>query len=111
MLLPKDEIIADFEAQIRKMGGEYSEWFVGVAKDLREPLFETHLLEDKNDGFLYREAFTPGCAREIRGHFVTQRAATIDASSRQGGRLIYAYRKTPLDSCARIKNGTFAAAH
>jgi hypothetical protein len=47
-------------------GGEYGNWFVGVARDSREPHFEAHLVEDRNDGFLYREAFTPDCAQEIR---------------------------------------------
>jgi hypothetical protein len=94
MLFPKNEIIADIKGQIRKLGGEYSDWCVGIAKDVQESLFETHLLEDRNDGFLYREAFTLGCAQEIRDYFVTQRGATVDHSSSDGGRLVYAYRKT-----------------
>lgn len=100
MLLPRDEIISDIEAQIKKMGGEYHDWCVGIAKDRREPLFETHLLEDKDDGFLFREAFTPGCAGEIRDHFVAQRVTSDDSSNcANGGRLVYAYKLlSPINS-------------
>jgi hypothetical protein len=44
MLFPKDEIIADVDRQIKKMGGKYSDWCVGIAKDSQEPFFQAHLL-------------------------------------------------------------------
>jgi hypothetical protein len=94
MLLPRDEIIAEIDGRIKSTGADYSDWCVGVAKDSQEPHFEAHLIEDRNDGFLYRQAFTLGCAQEIRGYFVTQRGATVDHSSSNGGRLVYVYRKT-----------------
>jgi hypothetical protein len=37
MLFPKDEIISDIDARIKRTGGECSDWYVGVAKDSREP--------------------------------------------------------------------------
>ncbi len=107
MLLSKDEIISDIEARIKRTGGAYRDWYVGVANDNREPIFEAHLLEDKNDGFLYREASTPGCAREIRDYFATHCGALDDPSGRQGGRIVYAYRKTPVESGKRVGNGNF----
>jgi hypothetical protein len=94
MLLPRDEIIADIDAQIGRTGGECPDWCVGIAKDGREPLFETHLLEDKNDGWVYREAFTPTSAREVIDHFVTDCGTGDDSSRRDGGgRIVHAYRK------------------
>ncbi len=111
MLLPKDEIIADIESQIRRNGGEFSDWCVGVAKDSREPFFEAHLVEDRNDGFLFREAFTPGCAQEIRDYLVNQCGATLDPSSSDDGRLVYAYGMTPLEPSVRIKKSGFALTH
>ena len=108
MLVPRDEIISDIETQIKRKDGDYSDGCVGVAKDSREPFFEAHLVEDRNDGFLYREAFTPGCAREIRDHFIIQRGAAVDPCSGDEGRLVYAYRMTPLKPSARIKKSCFA---
>lgn len=107
MLLSKDEIISDIEARIKRTASDYSDWYVGVAKDFRGAFFEVHLVEDRNDGFLYREAFTPGCAREIRNYFVTQHGASLDPSNSDVGRIVYAYRKTPVESGERVGNGHF----
>jgi hypothetical protein len=37
MLINRDEMIEEFEQQIRKFGGAWSEWCVGTAKDARGP--------------------------------------------------------------------------
>ncbi len=105
--LPKSEIIVDIEGQIEKMGGNYNNWYVGLAKDCQESFFQSHLLEDRNDGFLYREAFTAVCAREIKDYFVTELGASLDPSNSDGGRIVYAYRKTPVESGKRVGNGNF----
>lgn len=97
MLFPKDEIIADIEGRIKRTGSDSSEWCIGIARDTRGMFFQSHLVEERNDGLLYREAFTPVCAREIIEYFVTGRGAILDASSQNDGRLVYAYRKTPLN--------------
>ena len=79
MLLPKDEIIADIEAQIRKSGGDYRAWCVGTAKDTHGTVFTRHDLEDLEDGWIYREAFTPGAAREVLHYFVSHCGTDSDA--------------------------------
>lgn len=94
MLMPKDEIITDIEAQIRKGGGDYGAWCVGTAKDSHNALFIRHEAEDLHDGWIYREAFTPGVARDVRNYFVTQCGTDADASGEdEAGRIVYAYRK------------------
>jgi hypothetical protein len=110
VLLPKGEIIADIEAQIRRIGGEHRDWCVGVAKDPRVPLFETHVVEDRHDGWLYREAFTAVSAREVKDHFVVECGSAEDPESCDGGRLVYAYRKAPVESPA-VKAATSIQAH
>ena len=42
MPINHDEIIEDFEGQIRKSGGRWGEWSVGTAKDARGPFFQRH---------------------------------------------------------------------
>ena len=37
MLIKRDEMIEEFERQIRTFGGAWSEWCVGTAKDARGP--------------------------------------------------------------------------
>ncbi len=96
MLMPKDEIIADIQAQIRKAGGDYGAWCVGTAKDSHGTLFTRHETEDLHDGWIYREAFTPGVARDVQEYFVTQCGTDAATSGEEeAGRVVYAYRKTP----------------
>lgn len=95
MLMPKDEIIAEIQAQIRKGGGDYRAWCIGTAKDSHGILFTRHETEDLRDGWIYREAFTPGVARDVRDHFVTQCGTNAAASSEdEAGRIVCACKKT-----------------
>jgi hypothetical protein len=97
MLMSRDEIIADIEAQIRKGGGEYGAWCVGTARDSHGALFTRHETEDFEDGWIYREAFTPGVARAVRDHFVTECGTDPGASGEdEPGRIVYAYKKASL---------------
>lgn len=95
MLMSRDEIIADIQEQIRKSGGNYNAWCVGTAKDSHSTLFSRHQVEELRDGWIYREAFTPGVARDVQDHFVTQCGTECDAGSEEdGGRIVYAYKMT-----------------
>jgi hypothetical protein len=94
MLMSRDEIIADFKEQIRKGGGTSSDWCVGVVEDPRELTDAGSLAGDKDALLIYREAFTPGVAREVRDYFVTQCGIDGDASHEgDAGRFVYAYKK------------------
>lgn len=85
----------DIQAQIRKSGGDYGAWSVGTAKDSHGTRFTRHEAADLHDGWIYREAFTPGVARDVREYFVTQCGADAAASGEdEAGRIVYAYKKT-----------------
>ncbi len=58
-----NEIIENFNDHIRKFGGDFSAWSVGIAHDGHNPVFEAHQLEDTDDALIYREAYTPARAR------------------------------------------------
>lgn len=95
MLMSRDEIIADIQEQIRKGGGGYGAWCVGTAKDPHSELFTRHQAKDLHDGWVYREAFTPCVAHDVREYFVTQCGIDGDSSRKdEPGRIVYAYKKT-----------------
>ncbi|MDR3675714.1 MAG: hypothetical protein P4N24_09505 [Acidobacteriota bacterium] len=50
MLINRDEMIEEFERQIRTFGGGWREWCVGTAKDARGPFFRRHFAADLGDG-------------------------------------------------------------
>ena len=58
-----EEIIAEIQDHMRKLGGSAGAWCVGTAKDSRGPFFESHRVAEREDGLIYREAFTAASAR------------------------------------------------
>ena len=95
MLMSRNEIIAGIQEQIRKGGGDYGDWCVGTPKDSHGTLFTRHETEDLRDGWIYREAFTPGVARDVQDYFVTQCGTdTAVSGGDAAGRLVYAYKTT-----------------
>jgi len=78
MLINRDEMIDEFERQIRKFGGVWSEWCVGTAKDARGPFFRRHFTADLGDGLAYREAFTTDIAQDVVAHMVNDLGLQLD---------------------------------
>ncbi len=88
------EIISDITDHIRKLGGDFSSWCVGIARDWHCPVLEAHQAEERNDGLIYREAYTAASARSVRDYFVTQLGTVPDnPDSTQDGKLVYAYKR------------------
>jgi hypothetical protein len=95
MLMRKDEIVADIEAQIRKAGSDYHAWRVGIAKDPRGELFIRHEVGDLDDGWICREAYTPDGARAVEDYFVNQCGTEVDPTEADiDGRIVYAYKNS-----------------
>jgi hypothetical protein len=91
----RQDIIADIEQQIRRVGGAPGEWCVGTAKDPRGPFFQNHLVADLGDGLIYREAFTLSAAQAIRDHFVNDCGLELDLEDApESGKIVFVYRKT-----------------
>lgn len=73
----QQRIAADLEAEagimvhIRESGRPYAAWYVGIAKDPRERLFQGHGVDEARDWWIFRQASSSETAREIERYFVT----------------------------------------
>ena len=54
----KDEIIGEIKEQIKKSGSDFSDWYVGVSKDAKNSLFNTHKVKEKGKWWIYRTALS-----------------------------------------------------
>jgi len=89
------EIVADIEEHIQKFGGGFGEWWVGTAKDSRGPFFESHRVAELNDGFIYREAYTPMAAQEARDCLVNECGLHLDLEDvPEPGRIVFVFRRS-----------------
>ena len=98
MATNREEIIADFQEHIRKVGGASGDWLIGTAKDTHRPFFRNHIVADLGDGLIYREAFTSNAAQAICEHFTNECGLGPDEAERGSalqatGKIVFIYRK------------------
>lgn len=94
--MPKtnQQVIEEIKTHIRKRGGEYRDWYVGVGTKGHEALFSRHRVREKGDRWICRKASTPQAACEIRDHFVRELSADGEGGpGAKAARMVYAYRK------------------
>ncbi len=94
--MAKDEstIKTEIKNHITSEGGAYSNWYVGIAKDARQRLFEDHKVKEKGDAWIHRQAESDDVARKIEDYFVN----TLKTDGNPGGGdektvFVYAYKK------------------
>ena len=88
-----ERIIQEIDSYIRREGSSYHNWYVGIAKDPRNRLFNEHNVSGV--WWIFCEAFSDTRAREVESFFLEQKGT-------QGGpgggdkdsRFVYAYRIT-----------------
>jgi hypothetical protein len=83
-------IVKEIENHIKKNGGIYLEWYVGITDNINERLFEYHNVEDC---YIHRKAPTVNWARAIEKHFIEKHLT--DGGSGGGNdnsSYVYAYK-------------------
>jgi hypothetical protein len=91
----KEIIKTEIKNYVGKCGGSYSDWYVGIASDPRQRLFNDHNVDEGNGYWIFRECESSSVAREIEEYFIN----TLGTDGGFGGgdytsRYVYAYTKT-----------------
>ena len=89
----ESQIIREIGNHIRNCGGPYPSWYVGIASDPEDRLFNDHHVRKEEDAWIYRTASTSEVARRIERHFLN---LGCDGGSGGGDwqtRAVYAYKK------------------
>lgn len=89
------EAINEIIAYIRENGGIYSDWYVGIAADPRDRLFNNHGVMEKGGSWIYCPCETSNDARSVEKYFLDR----LNAKGGSGGgdyttKSVYAYRIT-----------------
>ena len=61
----RNQVIAEIDAYMQKFNYTNSNWYVGIAADPRDRLFNDHNVDEENGIWIYREALSTYDAREI----------------------------------------------
>ncbi len=89
-----NKVAAEIDAHIRQCGGNYREWYVGIASNPRNRLFNDHNVDEKNGAWIYRDAGSDTAARRIENYFLTKGCKGGDGGGDASTKYVYAYRIT-----------------
>ncbi len=65
-----DSVVKEFKDHIRKCGGGYTNWYVGVASNPRDRLFSDHNVDEKHDAWIFRNCGTDTASRRVEQCFL-----------------------------------------
>jgi hypothetical protein len=93
--MSRDEIIREISDYMEQQGGFPSDWYVGVAEDARNALFEDHNVDWQRGRWIYQPAESFLEAEEISEHFlIVVGTDGEDGNGDFAARQVYAYRKS-----------------
>jgi len=95
MTTKQQEIIKAFNEYIRARGTSYGAWYVGVAADARERLFNDHAVNERTDAWIYDTCSSSKEAREVEQHFIAQGTREGPGGGDASTKSVYAYRIAP----------------
>ena len=91
-----ESIKSDIKDHIRRIGGEYTDWYVGVARDAPSQLFNHHNVQRDGGAWIIRQAYGVKAALYVESHFVHRMGAgggpAVEESDTD---FVYAFRKLP----------------
>jgi hypothetical protein len=94
MMASEIEIKQQVKTHIDSQGGAYSSWYVGIASDRRDRLFNGHGVLEKGDGWIFRTSMSAEEAQRVERYFIDE----IGTDGGPGGgdtntTAVYAYKK------------------
>ncbi|MFQ5714946.1 MAG: hypothetical protein ACE5GU_13020 [Candidatus Scalinduaceae bacterium] len=87
------QIIQEINDHIRKSGGGYSRWYVGIASDPRDRLFNDHNVNKDNDAWIIRDCGSETAARKVEKYFLDRGYDGGAGGGDSSTRYAYAYKK------------------
>jgi len=94
MSYTKQQIIVEISTYIRQEGGAKSAWYVGVASDPEDRLFNHHNVQEKSDSWIYRKAASFQVAREVERAYLEGGYDGRPGDGDESTAYVYAYRKS-----------------
>jgi len=92
MASDKESVISDIRSHVAKNGDSNSQWYVGIATDPKERLFNDHAVKENGDAWIYRQCASSDIAREVEKHFIAQGMKGGSGGGDNSSTYVYAYK-------------------
>ncbi|QMU60465.1 MAG: hypothetical protein GKR92_01625 [Gammaproteobacteria bacterium] len=70
MIYSVQQIKFEILAYIKEFGGDFNDWYVGIAADPKGTLFQTHKVHQEDDIWLHKQALTFTACKTIQKYFL-----------------------------------------
>lgn len=96
MVFSVQQIKYEILAYIKEFGGEFSDYYVGIAADPKKALFEKHHVDPEKDPWLYKQALSFAAARTVQDYFLRRLGADGEPVLRgdEDTDCVYVYKKS-----------------
>ena len=85
-------VIKRMQTYMSKFEGDYSDWYVGITKDLDEGLFQLHKVEE-NGIWISFGADTDEVAKKVESYFLNKKTDGNTIELEEDTRIVYVYKK------------------
>jgi hypothetical protein len=85
-------VIKRIQTYMSKFEGDYSDWYVGITKDLDEGLFQLHKVEE-NGIWISFGADTDEVAKKVEKYFLDKKTDGNPVVLEEDTRIVYVYKK------------------
>jgi hypothetical protein len=94
MVFSVQQVKYEFLAYIKEFDSTFSNWYVGLADQPRQALFNLHGVRDAEDPWLYKQLLTNRAARTVQDYFIDHLKTAGVASAEQSEDVdcVYLYR-------------------
>ena len=91
------QIKFEIMAHIREFGANFSDWYVGIADNPKETLFEKHKIDPEQDIWMYKQALSFAACKTVQRYFLdtlkTDGEPACEAT--ESTDCVYLYKKSP----------------
>jgi len=91
-IMDYNTVIKRIETYMSKFEGDYSDWYVGITKDLDEGLFKLHKVEE-NGIWISFGADTDEVAKKAEKYFFNKKTDGKPTELEEDTRIVYVYKK------------------
>ncbi len=94
MAYTAQQIISDINNYMKQHGGTNANWYVGIATDPGQRLFNDHNVMENNDLWIYRQAISSNVARSVEKAYLDAGCSGGPGGGDDSTSYVYAYKKT-----------------
>jgi hypothetical protein len=95
MKYAEQQIMNEVIVHMGKYGGNYQDWYTGVAGDAKARLFNDHGVKEAGDAWICRQCVNEDAARQIERYFIKKGCKGGSVDEEQSTLTFYAYMIQP----------------